>query len=146
MKNLGVLSVLAAILIGCAQPPSYEPFVLREDAEYGDSYSFILDLADSTVSYSLDFYTRLERQSFEEFPSDSIMLDLRWFSPSDSILSDTTFISIGRAVDSAYYSRDFITSYKERLTVPERGKWRLKARVVNDMEELRGLGIILKRN
>ena len=145
MRGLAVIPILAAVLLGCSQPPSYEPFVLKEDAEYGDTYPFILDLTDSTVSYSLDFYTRLERQSFREFPSDSIMLDLRWFSPSDSIFSDTTSIRVGHAVDSAYYSRDFITSYRERLVVPERGKWRLKAKVVNDHESLRGLGIILKR-
>ena len=146
MKGRLLILALAVTAVCCSQPPSYEPFVIREKAEYGDTYSFMVDLSDSTVNYSLDFYTRLERGAFGDFPSDSIVLDLRWFSPSDSIYSDTTFVKIGRPVDSAYYSRDFISPYDDNLKLSETGKWRLKAKVVNDSEALRGLGIILKRN
>ena len=145
MKGRSFIFVLAVLAVCCSQPPSYEPFVIREKAEYGDTYSFMVDLSDSTISYSLDFFTRLERDAFGEFPSDSIVLDLRWFSPSDSILTDTTFVKIGRPVDSAYYSRDFISPYDDNLKRYEAGKWRLKAKVVNDSEALRGLGIILRR-
>ena len=146
MKGRILIVVMAALAVCCSQPPSYEPFVIRENAEYGDTYSFMVDLSDPTVHYSLDFYTRLERAAFGEFPSDSIVLDLRWFSPSDSIYSDTTFVKIVRPVDSAYYSRDYISPYDDNLKMSEAGKWRLKAKVVNDSETLRGLGIILKRN
>ena len=59
-------------MVSCARPSSYEPFVVREKAEYGDTYIFNLDLSDSTVSYGLDFYTRLERPAFGTFPADSI--------------------------------------------------------------------------
>ena len=144
MKGRFLIFALAAMTVCCSRPPSYEPFMIREKAEYGDTYSFMVDLSDTTVNYSLDFYTRLERAAFGEFPSDSIVLDLRWFSPSDSIYTDTAFVRIGRPVDSAYYSRDFISPYDGRLKLPEAGKWRLKAKVVNDSEALRGLGIILK--
>ena len=138
--------VLMMAVASCARPSSYEPFVVREKAEYGDTYIFNLDLSDSTVSYGLEFYTRLERQAFGEFPSDSVSLALRWISPSDSvILSDTTFILVGHPVDSSYYSRDFITDYKPVLNLPEHGMWRLKARVLNDSEAIRGLGVIFTR-
>ena len=138
--------VLMTTMVSCARPSSYEPFVVREKAEYGDTYIFNLDLSDSTVSYGLDFYTRLERLAFGEFPSDSVSLDLRWISPSDSvILSDTTFIHVGHPVDSSYYSRDYITEYKSVLNLPERGIWRLKARVLNDSEAIRGVGVIFTR-
>ena len=73
-------------MVSCARPSSYEPFVVREKAEYGDTYIFNLDLSDSAVSYGLDFYTRLERPAFGTFPADSISLDLRWISPSDSLI------------------------------------------------------------
>lgn len=132
-------------MVACSRPSSYEPFMQREKAEYGDTYSFELDMSDSTVTYGLDFYTRLERPSFGEFPSDSIILDLRWISPSDSILIDTAFVSVSSPVGSAYYSEDFVSTYSENLKVPERGKWRLKAKIVNDSEEIRGLGVIFKR-
>ena len=145
MKGRLLIIVLAAIAASCAPPPSYEPFVMREKAQYGDTYPFTLDLSDTTASYSLDFYTRLERQSFGEFPSDSLVLDLRWFSPSDSILTDTTFIRIGHPVDTSYYSRDYVSEYLDRFMPSEGGTWRLNAKVVNDSPCIRGLGIILKR-
>lgn len=130
----------------CSRPSSYEPFIVREKAEYGDTYNFNLDMSDSTVSYALAFYTRLERQAFQAFPSDSVSLDLRWISPSDSvILSDTTFIRVGEAVDSSYYSKDYVVGYSDALDLPERGVWRLKAKVLNDSEEIRGIGIIFTR-
>lgn len=133
-------------VVSCSRPSSYEPFIVREKAEYGDTYNFNLDMSDSAVSYALSFYTRLERQSFRDFPSDSVSLDLRWISPSDSvILSDTTFIRVGQAVDSSYYSKDYVVGYSDALDLPERGVWRLKAKVLNDSEEIRGIGIIFTR-
>lgn len=138
--------VLVIAVASCSRPSSYEPFIVREKAEYGDTYNFTLDMSDSTASYGLSFFTRLERQAFEDFPSDSISLDLRWIAPSDSvILSDTTFILVGSPVDSSYFSRDFVSVYKETLDLPARGEWRLKARILNDSEEIRGLGVIFTR-
>lgn len=146
MRNLLLALVLSLAVASCSRPSSYEPFVVREKAEYGDTYIFNLDLSDSTVSYGLDFYTRLERPAFGEFPADSISLDLRWISPSDSvILSDTTFIQVDAPVDSSYYSRDFVSGYKAALNLPEHGQWRLKAKVLNDSEAIRGLGVIFTR-
>lgn len=146
MRSPFLTLVLLVAVASCSRPSSYEPFVVREDAEYGDTYNFNLDLSDSTVTYSLDFYTRIERPAFGAFPPDSVSLDLRWISPSDSvILSDTTFISVGQAVDSSYYSKDYIVRYKEVLDLPENGRWRLKARVLNDSDAIRGIGVILTR-
>lgn len=146
MRSLFPALVLLMAVASCSRPSSYEPFIVREKAEYGDTYNFNLDMSDSTVSYALSFYTRLERQSFQAFPSDSVSLDLRWISPSDSvILSDTTFIRVGQAVDSSYYSKDYVVGYSDALDLPERGVWRLKAKVLNDSEEIRGIGIIFTR-
>lgn len=146
MRDLLLAFVMLAAMVSCAKPSSYEPFVLREKAEYGDTYIFSLDLSDSTATYGLDFYTRLQRPAFGTFPSDSISLDLRWISPSDSvILSDTTFIRVAQPVDSSYYSRDFMVGYKRVLTLPEHGIWRLRAKVLNDSEAIRGLGVIFTR-
>ena len=146
MRSLIPALVLSLAVASCSRPVSYEPFVIKEEAEYGDTYIFNLDMSDSTVAYSLDFYTRLERPAFGKFPSDSVSLDLRWISPSDSvIISDTTFIRVERPVDSSYYSKDYLSAYKEYLDLPEHGLWRLKARVLNDSESIRGLGVIFTR-
>ena len=138
--------VLAVALACCSRPPSREFFILRENAEYGDTYSFFLDLDDSTQTYSLDFFTRLERRSFGDFPEDRIMLDIRWFSPEDSILADTAYVDVAVPAGSAYYTRDFVSSYKDGMRLPVAGEWRLKARIVNDSETVRGLGIIVRRD
>ncbi len=145
MRSTFLAAFLLLVAVSCSRPVSYEPFVLRENAEYGDTYPFSLDLSDSTVNYGLDFYTRLVRPAFGEFPKDSIVLDLRWISPSDSIFSDTVRFHLDTPRDSSYYARDFIFGYKENLEVKEYGVWRLKARVLDDSQAIRGLGMIFKR-
>ena len=146
MRNCLIALTILSVVVSCAQPSSYEPFVLREKAEYGDTYTFTLDFSDSTATYGLDFYTRLERSAFGEFMSDSISLALRWIAPSDSVMiPDTTFIPVAHAMDSSYYFRDFMVRYMKPLHLPESGKWRLKARVLNDSWMIRGLGVIFTR-
>ena len=90
MNKYVLIALFAAVAFSCSRPPSDEPFVRREDAEYGDTYTFLLDMADSTITYGLDFYTRLERKSFGTFPEDSLVLALRWIAPSDSNYVDTS--------------------------------------------------------
>ena len=83
MNKYVLIALFAAVAFSCSRPPSDEPFVRRENAEYGDTYTFLLDMADSTITYGLDFYTRLERKSFGTFPEDSLVLALRWIAPSE---------------------------------------------------------------
>lgn len=146
MRGRVFLYLLALAVVSCVRPSSREFFVLRENAEYGDTYSFFLDLSDSSATYGIDFFTRLERESFNSFPGDDIILDLRWFSPSDSILTDTAFVRIGDNSGQSYYTKDLVSGYTDRLELPEAGEWRLKARIVNDAGAIRGLGLILKRD
>ena len=146
MRGRVILFVLALAVVSCVRPSSREYFVLRENAEYGDTYSFILDLSDSSSTYGIDFYTRLERDGFIAFRDEDIVLDLRWFSPSDSIFTDTTTVRIKDGSGDSYLTRDIVTEYTDHLELPEVGEWRLKARIVNDSDEIRGLGLILKRD
>lgn len=141
----GSLIFFILIVAACSRPSSREYFVAREKAEYGDTYSFYLDFSDSTASYGLDFFTRLERGAFETFPSDDIVLDLRWFSPNGSILTDTTYVSLSHPAGSAYFTRDYISSYRQALCPREPGEWRLKAKVVNYPDAVRGVGVILRQ-
>lgn len=146
MKGRILLSVLALAVISCVRPFSREYFVLRENAEYGDTYSFILDLSDSSATYGLDFFTRLERDGFKALPQEDIVLDLRWFSPSDSILTGSASVRVTDASKGSYLKKDIVSEYSRGLDLPEVGQWRLKARILNDSETIRGLGVILKRN
>lgn len=137
--------VALALLSGCARPSSIEPFIPREKSEYGDTYSFNLDLEDTTVSYSLGLYTRIEREPFREYPADSLNLGIRWISPSDSSFLDNVVLRLVDPIDSAYASKDYMFSYKDTLDVAEHGEWRVRIQVRNNPECVRGLGIIFTR-
>lgn len=136
---------MALALICCSRPSSREYFVMREDAEYGDTYSFNIDLTDSLLTYKLDFFTRLEMVPFQEMPHEDIVLDLRWFSSLGEILTDTLVVSLAGPAGDSYFSRDIITPYDNELIMGVPDEWRLNAKVVNDSEEIRGLGIILSQ-
>lgn len=146
MKVKGLVTfVLAASLLGCSRPVSYEPFIPREKSEYGDTYSFKLDLADSLISYSLSLYTRVERAPFKPYPADRLDLGLRWISPSDSSFLENVVFCLDSPVDSAYSTKDFIFPYKDSFTPDAPGEWKLRIQVRNNPESLCGLGIILER-
>ena len=130
---------------GCNRPSSIEPFIIRERSEYGDTYSFPLDMADSTVEYSLSLYTRIERKAFEDYPADSLNLGIRWISPSDSSYLDNVVFSLSEPIDSSYFTKDFLFEYKDPVKVSEHGDWRVRIQVRNNPECVRGLGIIFKR-
>lgn len=145
MRRPVLIFLLAVAALSCSRPSSQEPFVTREKAEYGDTYNFTLPMDDSTRSYSLAFYTRLERKPLVPFSTDSVILEVRFVSPSDSVVQDKVVMRFGHPSDSSYYSRDFVFRYKDRLEVGEYGDWRLKVRVPGNPEELRGMGIIFRR-
>ena len=117
-----------------------EPFITRERAEYGDTYSFDLDISGDC---SLGLYTRMERKPFAAYPSDSLDLGIRWISPADSSFLDHVVLSLSEPADSTYSARDYIFSYIDSVKVSEYGRWRLRIQVRNNPESIRGLGIIL---
>ena len=136
---------MALALVCCSRPSSREYFVMREDAEYGDTYSFTIDLTDTLLTYDLEFFTRLERVPFQDLQREDIVLDLRWFSTFGAILTDTLVVSPGDPAGANYFSRDIITPYGNEAVFGVPDEWRLNAKVVNDSESLRGLGIILSQ-
>ena len=54
-------------------------------------------------------------------------------------------MSLAGAAGDNYFSRDIITPYDNELIMGVPDEWRLNAKVVNDSEEIRGLGIILSQ-
>ncbi|MGN0201629.1 MAG: hypothetical protein ACI399_01825 [Candidatus Cryptobacteroides sp.] len=132
-----------ALLSCCTRPSSVEPFVTREKSEYGDTYSFVLDLSDSTRSCSLALYTRIERKPFGKYPSDSLDLGIRWISPSDSSFFEHLVLPLSEPVDSAYASKDFVFGYRDSVSVSEYGRWRIRIQVRAHPESVRGLGMII---
>lgn len=145
LRKMALAVMMVSAMVSCSRPDSYEPFIVREKAEYGDTYSFELNCSDLSSSYSLDFYTRLEREPFGDFPSEPMNLDLRFISPDGTAYSDTVAFDLGTLSDSSYYAHDYYLPYTNKLDVNTPGYWRLKVKAINQPEEMLGLGIVLKR-
>ena len=62
-----------------------------------------------------------------------------------AVLTDTLVVSLAGTAGDSYFSRDIITPYDNELIMGVPDEWRLNAKVVNDSEEIRGLGIILSQ-
>ena len=142
MRRYSLIFFLLAAAVSCSRPSSVETFIQKENAEYGDTYSYTLDLKDSTCAYGLTFYTRLERRPFKEYKTDSLRMRLTWIHPTHRALTETLVMPLSVPVDSTFRYKDFVCRYKGGIRVPEYGTWHLVVHVLNSSDELRGLGII----
>lgn len=145
MKKALTAVILAASLWGCSRPVSIAPYISREKSEYGDTYSFNLDLSDTLTTYSISFYTRVERRPFKPYAADSLDLGVRWIAPSDSSFLDNLVLNLDEPIASAYSSKDYRFAYKDAFVPSELGEWRLRVQVRSNPECLSGLGIIIER-
>jgi len=96
---------------------------MKRDAQDG-SYRFSLDLADSTSTYDLSFYT--------SEPCPGLELKVLWTGPSEQTFSETVYLE-GTSQKEAYR-----TGY----AMEEPGTWTLDVRVGGEPEGFRGLGIV----
>ncbi len=145
MRRTVLIVLIAWAAFSCARPVSQGSFVRREKAGIGNLYSFELDLSDSTISYRISFCTRRDRKPFAPFSDEDIRLRVRWTSPSDSSYSEEAVLAAGTAVDSAYFYRDYLASFKRDFRPFEPGVWRVRVQVAGGGEDLLGLGIICDR-
>ena len=134
-----VCSVLFALLMlaGC-RPASYEQFV-RADQASGGEYVFNLDLSDSTASYDISLYTRVDSGIMKaEDPSHSLGLEIRWVADS-TFLCETVYVPYGGRAGSN-------SLYRSGVRPDPAGEWRVLVRPLDAPAGLRGIGIICKRN
>ena len=141
-----LIFICLAIVSSCTRPPSDEKFIVREKAEYGDTYPFELDLTDTTFAYGISLFARIEKEPFGSFRSDSLKLCLSWISPAMEILQDTMYMDLSSHCDSSYFARDYIFPLPGASFPEDPGVWRLKVKVPDHPEHLNGVGVILKRN
>jgi|BioPla2DNA2_1021312.scaffolds.fasta_scaffold47598_2 hypothetical protein len=146
MRRVVLIVLIAWTAFSCARPLSRESFIRREKAGISNLYSFELDLSDSTTAYRISFYTRRDRKKpFLPFSDEDIRLRVRWISPSDSSYSEEAVLPAGSAVDSTYFFRDYLATFKQNFRPFEPGVWRVRVHVVRGGEDLLGLGIICGR-
>ena len=143
MKAASPVLFALLMLAGC-RPASYEQFV-RADQASGGEYVFNLDLSDSTASYDISLYTRVDSGIMKaEDPSHSLGLEIRWRAAS-GLQADSTFLC--ETVYVPYGGRAGSNSlYRSGVRPNPAGEWRVLVRPLDAPAGLRGIGIICKRN
>ena len=128
-RSLLILSA-ALLLSACRQPASVETFIPGDGP-----YVFTLDMADTTVVYNLDFYTRIDVASGQEIPAEMPLL-VQWKSPSDSLLREKVYLPL---------SAEVYEPYRGGVSPVEAGVWTLTVYAPSAPEGLRGMGLVLTK-
>ena len=84
MKATRIAIFAIMLLVGC-RPASYEQFIRADQAQDGE-YVFALDLSDSTATYDLSLYTRVDPALMAAAtPSAELALQVCWLAPQPSV-------------------------------------------------------------
>lgn len=137
-----VLILLVAVLAAaCSRPSVYERFERLQDGS--GVCRFEIDMSDSSSTYDIDFYSRLDGRNRvrEPFP-----LTLVWTSPSGTVYSEVlSFPMDERSVRfSDAVSTQLQIPYRSFMRPVESGIWTLEVGV-DSVRGLCGIGIICER-
>ena len=144
-----VFAVLAAAALSCARPDSVEQYVGAEQREPNGLYRYSIDLSDSTATYDISFYTRIDAGKQRMATVKDFPLMVTWTSPSGQRYRETVYFTVGdEARGSNYYTRQYRKTYRTGLVPVESGVWDMTVHVNsgNDIHGFRGLGVICKKN
>ena len=131
------IAVIAALLItSCTKPAVCESFVSIDDRDVIGSYVFDMDLCDSLATYDLYLYTRVDQLPPMLAAQEDMELRVRWVSPEGERYEETVFFPVREKV-KALYRRDFVPV--------THGIWKLELSVRDEIDGLRGMGIVLER-
>ncbi len=139
--NHAPIILLSALLLFAAscRPASYEQFIRADQAQDGE-YVFALDLSDSTVTYDLSLYTRVDPALMAAAtPSAELALQVCWQSTAGEAMSENVYLPYGAAGGT-------VQLYRSGIKPSPAGEWRLTITPMTPPAGLRGLGIICKRN
>ena len=137
MKATRLVLFAILLLVGC-RPASYEQFIRADQAQDGE-YIFALDLSDSTASYDLSLYTRVDPALMAAAtPSAELALQVCWLGPAGEAMSENVYLPFGAAAGS-------VKLYRSGVKPSPAGEWHLAVTPIAPPEGLRGIGIICKR-
>jgi len=150
-----ILPVTLLLLAAGCRPASYEQFIRADQAQDGE-YVFALDLSDSTATYDLSFYTRVDPALMAAAtPSAELALQVCWLSPQPSVgeaVPDSTALSclaVPEMSEIVYLpfgaEAGSVKLYRSGVNPAPAGEWHLSVTPIAPPEGLRGIGIICKR-
>lgn len=135
MKRLCILLLFALLFAHCSHPSVLQRFVRVEGAADG-LYSFTMDFSDSTCTYDISIYTRVEspdRNSRYEIP-----LSIIWISPSGNRYTESVYLH-------SYSSRGVVSPYRKDIVPVEYGKWVLGIKPEYVPDGFCGVGIFCEK-
>ena len=133
-----ILPVTLLLLAAGCRPASYEQFIRADQAQDGE-YVFALDLSDSTATYDLSLYTRVDPTLMAAAtPSAELALQVCWMNPGGEAMSEIVYLPFGAEAGS-------VKLYRSGVKPAPAGEWHLSVTPIAPPEGLRGIGIICKR-
>lgn len=133
-----ILPVTLLLLAAGCRPASYEQFIRADQAQDGE-YVFALDLSDSTATYDLSLYTRVDPTLMAAAtPSAELALQVCWMNPGGEAMSEIVYLPFGAEAGS-------VKLYRSGVNPAPAGEWHLSVTPIAPPEGLRGIGIICKR-
>ena len=124
------LALMAASVLCCVRPSSFESFVPVHKASDG-VYVFDFEMSDTLSTYDFEFFTRIDGER-----PDSLPLRVMWLAPSGKSFSETVYMNPGLDVEK----------YRSGVAPAEQGRWRICVRPAVESPGFRGLGLVCKTN
>ncbi|MCD8313913.1 MAG: hypothetical protein LUC24_07110 [Bacteroidales bacterium] len=140
--------LLAALMlpavISCGEPASVETFVKSSMRQADGSYLFNIDMSDTTGTYDLLLYTRLDCSptQFEAFPDPTFVMNFT--SPSGRKYGETFGVYKSEYSRREYFAIDYNFPYRSDYQPSEYGLWQLRVSVPKESEIPGFLGVGLK--
>ena len=141
--------VLFAMLLVACRPASYEQFIRADQAQDGE-YVFALDLSDSTATYDLSLYTRVDPALMASAtPSAELALQVCWLGPAGEATASQACLAVPAMSEIVYLpfgaAAGSVKLYRSGVKPAQAGEWHLAVTPIAPPGGLRGIGIICKR-
>jgi hypothetical protein len=138
-----------AAAAGCARPDSVERYISADDREASGLYRYSIDLSDSTATYDLSFYSRIDLGKLRMAEIQDFPLTVTWTAPSGRRYRETVYFGVFDSdKGSDFYSSQYRKPYRTGFRPVEWGVWDMAVQVNfgNEVPGFRGLGVICKKN
>lgn len=136
------LLAVMCLALSCREPSAREDFVAG-----GGPFIFRVDMSDTTRTYDLSFYTRLDARPHLLENVVDVPLSVQWISPSGEVFEETVYLPLTDE-DATFYSRQIRRLYRSGIVPAEDGVWALAVTLPDTVSVpgLRGLGLIQQKN
>ena len=138
MRRQGAIIILLCAIAGCREPMSVEKFVEGEG-----SYTFFVDMGDSTAAYDFDFYTRIDAPADSLLKMTALPLQVTWTSPTFHVFREDVYMPLEGRITA--FSRQVRVPYRADVRPEEPGPWTILVRVAEPPKGLRGMGLVVEK-